>query len=201
MANKSSRRVLWHVIRRNKIAYIYIAPFYILFIIFGLFPIVSGLALSFYSWDGAGPFNFVGFKNYIDLFKTKLFWKSLSNTAFIGIIGNFIIMTTGIILAYILNSKLVRFQTIFKTQEFICLPHYAWLRSKAESINKAEKATFMTALDELVGNYAKQLNSDVDEFCDSFDYRNAGKLRSADMEHVRSSVNRSIYFLTGRGVE
>jgi len=94
-----------------------------------------------------------------------------------------------------------RFQTIFKTQEFICMPHYAWLRGKAESLNKADKALFVAALDELVGNYARQLNSDVDEFCDSFDYRNAGKLRDADMEHVRSSVNRSIYFLTGRSAE
>ena len=36
------------------------------------------------------------------------------------------------------------------------------------------------------------------QFCDSFDYRNAGKLHNEDMEHVRTSIERSIEFLTGR---
>ena len=57
---------------------------------------------------------------------------------------------------------------------------------------------FCDATDELVGKYAKELNSDVKEFCDSFDYRNAGKLHNEDMEHVRSSIERAIEFLTSR---
>ena len=50
-------------------------------------------------------------------------------------------------------------------------------------------------------NYIKQLNSDVGEFCDSFDYRNAGKLHREDMEHVRNSIERAIEFLTSRKPE
>lgn len=44
----------------------------------------------------------------------------------------------------------------------------------------------------------KQLNEDVQQFCDSFDYRNAAKLHSEDMEHVRSSIERAIEFITSR---
>jgi len=80
------------------------------------------------------------------------------------------------------------------------MPHYAWIRGISPDFLKkgAELSTFLNALDELVGNYAAELNRDVGEFCDSFDYRNARKLHTPEMEHVRSSVNRSIYFLTGR---
>ena len=46
--------------------------------------------------------------------------------------------------------------------------------------------------------YIKQLNSDVGEFCDSFDYRNAGKLHDPSMEHVRNSIERAVEFLTSR---
>jgi len=96
-----------------------------------------------------------------------------------------------------------RFREVFKTREFICMPHYRWLSEKAAEIPKpakSERSAFQTALDALVSGYAASLNKDVAEFCDSFDYRNAGKLHSPDMEHVRSSVNRAIQFLTGRPV-
>ena len=68
----------------------------------------------------------------------------------------------------------------------------------AEKMPKNERAPFMEATDRLVENYIKALNSDVNEFCNSFDYRNAGKLHNEDMEHVRSSIERSIEFLTSR---
>jgi hypothetical protein len=91
------------------------------------------------------------------------------------------------------------FRPIFAEQEYICMPHYAWIREKAPAaIGKGELSAFLTALDTLVGDYAASLNADVNGFCNSFDYRNAGSLHKPEMEHVRTSVNRSIWFLTGR---
>ena len=63
---------------------------------------------------------------------------------------------------------------------------------------KPDQKPFIEATDKLVENYIKQLNSDVNDFCNSFDYRNAGKLHSAEMEHVRTSIERAIEFLTSR---
>ena len=100
-------------------AYAYIAPFYILFAIFGLFPIVAGFGLSFLRWDGIGPMHFNGVTNYINLFKDPLFWKALSNTLLIGIIAHIPILLGGLALAYILNSKLVKGENIFKTIYFM----------------------------------------------------------------------------------
>jgi hypothetical protein len=92
-----------------------------------------------------------------------------------------------------------KFRAMFNEQEFICMPHYAWVRGLSpDYLKKRELDGFLNALDELVGNYAARLNHDVGQFCDSFDYRNARKLHTPEMEHVRASVNRSIEFLTGR---
>jgi len=44
--------------------YLMLAPFLLLFGVFFLYPILSGLSYSFYDWDGIGIANFVGFKNY-----------------------------------------------------------------------------------------------------------------------------------------
>ena len=92
-----------------------------------------------------------------------------------------------------------KFKNLFKAQEYICVPHYNMLSIKAaEKLQKGDLADFNNALDTLLGDYIKQLNSDVNDFCNSFDYRNAGKLHTPEREHVRSSVERSVSFLTGR---
>lgn len=106
-------------LKQYKVAYVYIAPFYILFAIFGLFPMVSGFALSFFRWNGLGSMKFLGLQNYINLLKDVLFWKALGNTIFIGIIAHIPILLGGLILAYLLNSKLVKGQNLFKTIYFM----------------------------------------------------------------------------------
>ena len=91
------------------------------------------------------------------------------------------------------------FRKLYSAQEYLCIPHYRKLMTAAQSkLKKDDVKAFCDATDELVGKYAKALNSDVKEFCDSFDYRNAGKLHNEDMEHVRSSIERAIEFLTSR---
>ena len=102
-----------------RVAYVYIAPFFILFTIFNLFPMAYGFFLSFFRWDGLSAMHFNGLNNYFNLFKDVLFWKALRNTLFIGIIAHIPILLGGLVLAYILNSKLVKGQNIFKTIYFM----------------------------------------------------------------------------------
>ena len=113
------RGYLWREIKRNKVAYLYISPFYILFIIFMLFPIVAGFTVSFFRWDGISPLRFIGLRNYQNLFTDPLFWKALYNTAYIGLIAHIPILFGGMVLAYILNSKLVKYNNVFKTIYFL----------------------------------------------------------------------------------
>ena len=113
------KKGFFKTLKQYKVAYAYIAPFYILFAIFRLFPMVAGFVLSFFRWDGMGAMHFLGLNNYISLFQDPLFWKALGNTLFIGIIAHIPILLGGLVLAYILNSKLVKGQNIFKTIYFM----------------------------------------------------------------------------------
>lgn len=85
---KGNKKGFLKTLKEYRVAYVYIAPFYILFAIFGLFPMVAGLLLSFFRWDGLGEMHFLGLGNYINLFQDTLFWKALSNTLVIGIIAH-----------------------------------------------------------------------------------------------------------------
>ena len=116
---KPKKKGFLSTLYQNRVAYVYISPFYILFAVFNLFPMVAGFLLSFFRWDGLSDMHLVGLQNYQNLFKDPLFWKALGNTLFIGIIAHIPILLGGLILAYILNSNLVKGQNIFKTIYFM----------------------------------------------------------------------------------
>jgi ABC-type sugar transport system permease subunit len=113
------KREFLQILYKNRVAYAYIAPFFILFVIFSLFPIIAGFALSFFRWDGMSVFHFVNLENYGNLLKDILFWKAFGNTLLIGIVAHIPILFGGLILAYILNSKLLKGENIFKTIYFM----------------------------------------------------------------------------------
>lgn len=110
---------LWREIKRNRVAYAYIAPFFILFAIFGLYPLISGLTISFYRWDGVGDMRWKGLDNYVRIFSDPLFLKALGNTFYIGIIAHIPILFGGICVAAILNGTYVKGNNIWKTIYFL----------------------------------------------------------------------------------
>lgn len=94
------------------------------------------------------------------------------------------------------------FRKLYSEQEYLCLDHYELLMTGAvKKLKKDDLRTFAEITDKLCGEYMKTLNDDVQQFCDSFDYRNARNLHNEDMEHVRSSIERAIEFLTSRKPE
>ena len=94
------------------------------------------------------------------------------------------------------------FQRLYRTQQYICLEHYDLLMIGAmKHLRKDGLKTFVEATDKLVEEYMKSLNDDVQQFCDSFDYRNARNLHNEEMEHVRTSIERAIEFITSRKPE
>ncbi len=108
-------KILW----QNRVAYTYIAPFYILFLVFSLFPIAAGFFVSFFRWNGLDPMRFVGIQNYLRLLADSLFWQTLGNTAVIGLVSHVFILGGGLVLAYILNLNKMRFKALFKTIYFL----------------------------------------------------------------------------------
>ena len=100
-------------------AYLYISPFFILFAIFGLFPILFSFYLGFQRWNGFGEMEFVGLRNFELILGDALFWKSLSNTLIIGILGTVPQLIVAILLAFALNSAIVRFKNFFRVSIFL----------------------------------------------------------------------------------
>lgn len=108
---------LWREMVKNRWAYVFISPFYILFAVFGLFPVLFSIYLSFHNWDGFGPMEFVGPKNYAYIFGAggKVFWHSIQNGVILFFMYVPIMTFVAIILAVILNSRRVRFFQVFRT--------------------------------------------------------------------------------------
>lgn len=106
-------------IYRNRVAYAYISPFYILFLIFGAFPLVAGFYISLHNWDGLSDMMFIGFGNYIQLFKDPVFLKAIYNTLFIGIIAHIPMLFGALVLAFIINMGIIRGKDIFRTIYFL----------------------------------------------------------------------------------
>lgn len=68
--------------------YALLAPFLILFIVFGLFPLLFSLYLSFHSWEppsGLAAMHWVGLDNFRFALADAWFWKSLGNTAWLAV--------------------------------------------------------------------------------------------------------------------
>jgi ABC-type sugar transport system permease subunit len=102
--------------RWNKLApYLFISPFFIIFAIFGLFPIIYSGIISLHEWTGLKPHVYVGLKNYITLFQDPDFQIALRNTATLFLLSVPTTVGGGLLLAVVLNNKLVRYRSVFRT--------------------------------------------------------------------------------------
>lgn len=95
-------------IRKDHYGYYFIAPFFIIFTIFGLYPILYSLYISFTNFDGITTPDFVGIGNYVAVLQDPLFYKTLFNTLFIWGVSVVPQLTISLVLAFILNDKLLR---------------------------------------------------------------------------------------------
>ncbi|MEK5254272.1 MULTISPECIES: carbohydrate ABC transporter permease [unclassified Paenibacillus] len=106
--------------RRSRItAYTFISPFFILFSIFGLYPIFFTIYLSFFKWDALNPMKFVGMKNYELVTSDPTFWISFSNTLIMGLLGTVPQILLALLIAVLLNSGMTRFKKTFRVLFFM----------------------------------------------------------------------------------
>jgi len=87
--------------------YAFISPFFIVFAIFGLFPLIYTLWVSLHDWSLlAGDQGFVGFDNYRELAQDADFWRALTNTVCIFLIATIPQLVVATVLAQVLNTRL-----------------------------------------------------------------------------------------------
>jgi multiple sugar transport system permease protein len=88
--------------------YVFISPFLVLFVIFGLFPLLFSLYLAFQAWEptnGLQSMEFVGFDNFVFAFEDEWFWKSLKNTGWLALASGVPQHLVAIPLAYFIHTS------------------------------------------------------------------------------------------------
>lgn len=94
--------------------YLYIAPFFLLFAAFGLFPLGYTAWVSLHDWSLLAPgHTFVGLANYRELLADPYFWNALRNTVSILVLGTVPQLLLALLLAHLLTLRL-RGQTFFR---------------------------------------------------------------------------------------
>jgi cellobiose transport system permease protein len=99
--------------------YFFISPFYIIFFIFGLFPILFSFYLSLQRWNGLGEMEYVGFRNFKLILDDPFFWKSIYNTFVMAIMSTLPQLIIAFLLAFALNSAFVKMKGFFRVSFFL----------------------------------------------------------------------------------
>lgn len=99
--------------------YFYVAPFFILFGVFGAFPLVYTAWVSLHDWDLiAADHPFVGLDNYTKLLGDPDFWNSVYNTMGIFVLATIPQLLLALALANLLNRNL-KARTFFRMSVLI----------------------------------------------------------------------------------
>ncbi|MGX7826651.1 carbohydrate ABC transporter permease [Actinokineospora sp. 24-640] len=105
--------------------YLYVAPFFIVFGIVGLFPLLYTGYVSLFEWEliEDSP-EFIGLDNYATLMADAQFWKVLVNTLSIFLLSTIPQIIIAVLIAAMLNTRL-RAPTVWRVS--VLLPYVASL--------------------------------------------------------------------------
>ena len=103
---------------RNRTYLLITIPILALFIIFNTIPLLRGVVYSFTNFRGFGNYEWVGFRNYIDLFTDARVGNSYIFTIKLAIVTTIVVNILSILLALALNSK-IRAKGFFRGAYFL----------------------------------------------------------------------------------
>ncbi|MGW7686995.1 carbohydrate ABC transporter permease [Kribbella sp. NPDC054772] len=98
--------------------YLALSPFYVLFAVFGLYPMLSTIVLAFQRWDGLNARTFTGLDNFAFLVKDPTFWQALENTVVLFLMSTVPTLVLALVLAVMLQSA-VRFTNVYRIAYFV----------------------------------------------------------------------------------
>ncbi len=98
-ANKSASKLSWT-------PYLFLFPAIAFLCLTSFLPVFQAIYLSFTDYDFVGSPNFIGWKNYLNLWKDQTFWKTLGNTLTYLIFAVPSLVVLPLALAILVNQKL-----------------------------------------------------------------------------------------------
>jgi len=105
----------------RRVAYVYIAPAFVLYAAFNLVPLVQGLNDSFYDWDGITPGRWVGFGNYGRFFTDAGIRTGYVHVLVLMIFYAVLPIAIGLFLAAVMSRIRIRGLTVFRVLLFLPL--------------------------------------------------------------------------------
>lgn len=122
--NSEKQKTLRYQMYKNRVSYIMMAPYFILFFLFTVLPVLMSIILSFTDFNVLELPDFVGWKNYIKLLlEDDIFMVSLKNTLLFAVITGPISYMLCLLFAWIINEfrgKLRAFLTLVFYAPSIC---------------------------------------------------------------------------------
>ena len=103
---------------RERTFLLMILPALILFVAFNTIPLITGAIYSFTNYRGYGDYDFVGFRNYIDLFSDERVRNSYWFTFKYAVVGTILINFLSLLLALGLNSR-IRCKSLLRGVYFV----------------------------------------------------------------------------------
>jgi ABC-type sugar transport system permease subunit len=104
---------------RSRWGILFVSPFFILFAIFGLYPLIASFVWSFTEWNGSGTPLFSGLANYSQMLKDENFWDSMKNGVILFFMYAPLQTFLALVIAALLNSRRVRGYRWFRTIIFM----------------------------------------------------------------------------------
>ena len=97
--SQSTRRALW--------AYLFVSPFYVSFLVFGVFPILFSFYLALTRWT---PYQsvFIGPGNFVNLLQDGLVHTALFNSLWLMVVIGGVQISLALVIAVALNARRLR---------------------------------------------------------------------------------------------
>ncbi|MGP3966100.1 carbohydrate ABC transporter permease [Streptomyces sp. 6N223] len=103
-----------HRIRERLAPYAYIAPFFLIFAVFGLFPLLFTFYIALFDWNPIGEHTYIGFDNFARLYDDPRFWNATRNTISIWFFSTVPQLMLALLLAHLLNHARLRYAGFFR---------------------------------------------------------------------------------------
>ncbi|MFW6270815.1 MAG: carbohydrate ABC transporter permease [Bacillota bacterium] len=100
------------------VAALFLLPALLFSLVYLIIPIPLSAYYSFFKWDGIGAMEFLGFDNWIKLFRDPIFWSSMGNNFKLVAISLIVQIPIALFLAVLLTRK-IKGASFFKTIFFV----------------------------------------------------------------------------------
>lgn len=110
-SKKSKIKVTWT-------GMLFILPFFVLYTLFVIWPVIQGVYISFHKWSLMGKQKFVGFDNFAKLATDKNFMTALQHTFKFVVLTAPLLVIIALVLALLANRG-SRFQKLFRVSFYV----------------------------------------------------------------------------------